>query len=842
MELLNWKSIDLYVHTELPIQDQNVPKNLFASAIRYYGAGGDPLEEINYSITPYSAFLKVQNRYVNEWTIESEYEDKGYIKITNHTDIGAFGIDFSILSNSYQNNILIPYTQSEISANDFNLYFGINPLISGTDYAVNYFYIVKVANGVVTPYPFDNFIGAFLYPAIPTERTIVIDNRRELRTVSSTGFTLMSGQAIPLRAERDKDGVTNFKGHIDVCATPVIGQNVQSQNDLKIHTSGETGSWYPETTGGPPSDDNIRGTGITGVRSVRSQSFASAKWTDRIDDIIQWTTEDVTQQLFFGSNLVYKDAEGKFYDNVDYSYENVIPYDEYTYITSDVSYKRIYSSSDGSIQFVFAVDDEDGNPVDIETSSKFTMIQSDYTTSLDENQYSNIWLTQLTNGNYALVGARGGNTTIQELNYLIQEYEPAPEYQDTYWRLCIVAFYEFTDPRITQGLNAEIPEDYYPEKPDKKVDASTGSSDPFETPDGSQDNDPDTNEPFGDGWSGENKPVAKEDSDEIDTPDTISSIDPASYGGYTIFTPSSTELQTFFSKLNSPDFFDAVKSIFQSNPLDSIYSMHIIPFNVWGNNKRIPKAGNYNFDGLEMLYRGNSYVRFSFGTITIPETHKNAEYLDYSPNTVIQIFLPYVGYKPLDTAFCMGQNVTLTADINITTGDIVYTLSSTKNGVFGQFQGNCATPIPLSRNSFMGYMSGAFQIASGLGSATVGIATGNPLSILGGVTSGISSIASGASNMHPEQQTKGSLTGGASLFSVRKAHIIIDRPIVADNNNYRSLIGGVREKVLKLNECGGYTVVKNIQLDNVPATNDEKELLMSILKGGIYVNKLRGEQ
>ena len=84
-------------------------------------------------------------------------------------------------------------------------------------------------------------------------------------------------------------------------------------------------------------------------------------------------------------------------------------------------------------------------------------------------------------------------------------------------------------------------------------------------------------------------------------------------------------------------------------------------------------------------------ISIDCGSVTIEETHMNS--LDYEKTTV-EVFLPFIGLKTLDTVKVMGNTIKLLYKISVLTGDCVAMLIDSNNIMFETFEGNMSFKVP----------------------------------------------------------------------------------------------------------------------------------------------------
>lgn len=226
----------------------------------------------------------------------------------------------------------------------------------------------------------------------------------------------------------------------------------------------------------------------------------------------------------------------------------------------------------------------------------------------------------------------------------------------------------------------------------------------------------------------------------------------------------------------------------------------------------------------------NNMYSFDLGSYTFNEYFGN--FLDYDNYTNIQIFLPFIGYRDIDTNIIMNKKVFLSCTIDILTGSIVYNLEvmiKDQKTILSSWSGNCTMEIPLTATNQLDNLRNTMNIAAaGIG---VGATTANPLlGLAAGTLAAMNSPITA-----PSVAKSGSLNNNLGFMSCRKPHFVITRPKQALPENYAKFKGYPCNMSKKLNEVTGYTKVAQIHLENIPATSAELDEIERLLKDGVII-------
>ena len=313
------------------------------------------------------------------------------------------------------------------------------------------------------------------------------------------------------------------------------------------------------------------------------------------------------------------------------------------------------------------------------------------------------------------------------------------------------------------------------------------------------------------------------ESDPIPIPDLpqISAVDT---GFITLFNPSAVELKTLAAYMWSSGFdLSTLKKLF-ADPMDAILGLSIVPVDVPSGGSRTVTVGNIS-TGVSMTLAANQYVKVECGTLHPSEWW--GAYLDYSPYTKCEIYLPYIGTHPLNIDDIMDKDVTVEYHVDILSG-ACFAFVQCGDAVLYSFVGQCAASIPISGNDWTNVINGVMQIGASIGTM---IATGGasaPLSI--------PMLASTATNgMKPQVEKSGSVSGTGGLLGIQYPYLILTRPrlcIPADQNEHMGYPSFITRL---LGDISGYTEIEIAYLDGLSATQEELNEIETLLKQGVIL-------
>lgn len=297
----------------------------------------------------------------------------------------------------------------------------------------------------------------------------------------------------------------------------------------------------------------------------------------------------------------------------------------------------------------------------------------------------------------------------------------------------------------------------------------------------------------------------------------------------TLFSPSLSELQALASYMWSVSFdLDTFKKLF-TDPMAAILGLSIVPVTPSVTGTTPVTLGNIT-TSVSMPKVASQYITVSCGTLNVNEYW--GAYLDYSPYTKMEIFLPYIGIQTLDSDDIMGRSVTVTYNIDILSGACVAMLTC-GNSVLYSFAGSCATSVPITGRDWTNVINGVIGIATGAAGIAIAGATGGAAVAAGAAGTLLGSTANSLTSMKPTVQKSGTMASAAGMLGIQRPYLILTRPRQALPQDQNTYTGYPSYITMSLGSVSGYTIIEEIHLDGVPCTADEHDEIMSLLKEGV---------
>lgn len=261
-------------------------------------------------------------------------------------------------------------------------------------------------------------------------------------------------------------------------------------------------------------------------------------------------------------------------------------------------------------------------------------------------------------------------------------------------------------------------------------------------------------------------------------------------------------------------------SLINNNPIENIISCKSIPINTDGVNQEII-LGNVS-TGVNGEKISNNFAKQIIGSIAINEHYHN--FLDYTPYTNVILYLPYIGFKELDTTLVMNKKLQVIYTVDAITGGCLAQVYVDNVRLY-EFTGNVGIDIPITASNRAQVEAGYIQAGVSATMSSVG----------GNIGSAVTSLLNSATSQYHY-----SSTGNPSPMCVastnRTCYVIIDRPNYQNLKAFNHTRGRKCYLSKTISTLKGFTICdSNIDLSGINATQSELEELKEILSSGFYV-------
>lgn len=346
-------------------------------------------------------------------------------------------------------------------------------------------------------------------------------------------------------------------------------------------------------------------------------------------------------------------------------------------------------------------------------------------------------------------------------------------------------------------------------------------------------------------------------SDEIEAP-ALPTLTATECGFVTLYSPGLNTLIQFCNYLWSDNLWIAVQKWF-ADPSQIMVGLGIVPVQVETNGTFYHKVGTVEFP-VPMPLVKSQYQEFDCGSLEVKHFWGSA--LDYAPYTQIQIYLPYIGVRELNTDEIMGKTVSVKYHIDLYGGGVV-AFVLVNNSVRYQYSGNCMQQIPISSANYSELIANLVQLACvvGTGIAAAGAGAAAYANEAASESIGTAAVESsddfgaglanwidngGAGKLlnctvqtimsnKPRIERTGSLGAVTGQMAIQKPFLIITRPEQSLPENYKHYNGYPSNITSRLGDLSGFTQVENIRLNDIPATQPEIIEIHDLLQKGVII-------
>lgn len=276
---------------------------------------------------------------------------------------------------------------------------------------------------------------------------------------------------------------------------------------------------------------------------------------------------------------------------------------------------------------------------------------------------------------------------------------------------------------------------------------------------------------------------------------------------------------------------------------DAVASLIFIPYNVTAdviNTKQIIYLANKPlFPNSSCNFITRPLREIDFGTISLTADNIGFKtFADYTQTTAT-LYLPCYGAVNLDMHSIANGILHLRAVIDVRNGNILYRLETQAQEdempvLYGQYSGNCGIPVPVGGANSGVSILGA---VSSIGTVATGIATGNPLSVVGGVSALANQTA-------PTIDKSGALQPAAAAYGTPVPVLQIMKKIMLAPPEWGEINGFLSagkdshmdEQYTKLGDYSGFFRAADCDVSGISgATESEKQEIKALLQSGVYL-------
>lgn len=280
------------------------------------------------------------------------------------------------------------------------------------------------------------------------------------------------------------------------------------------------------------------------------------------------------------------------------------------------------------------------------------------------------------------------------------------------------------------------------------------------------------------------------------------------------------------------DVFNQIPKMFEmfinSRLIDYVQDCHIVPVVPTTSGTAHIKLGFRELNTTAPVVT-SEYVHVDCGDVNIREVY--GQFLDYSPFTRAKLFLPFVGFVPIEPEYWQNGTLNVTYKFSVRDGSFMCNVKSTptrthgmSKSVIAQYSGTACIHIPLTGLNYSSMISG---VVGGVAAAIPAISGGNP------AAAAMAALNTAASA--PEVQSSNGFTGSSAFLGQRTPFLIIERTAQHYPQKFAHDKGLPSKITTTLGSAKGFVRVKDVDLSEFQATEVEKDEILKLLSEGIYI-------
>ena len=278
-----------------------------------------------------------------------------------------------------------------------------------------------------------------------------------------------------------------------------------------------------------------------------------------------------------------------------------------------------------------------------------------------------------------------------------------------------------------------------------------------------------------------------------------------------------------------------------NNPIDFIIDCYYVPFSITSFYDTINanlKFGTYQFpDTSYPAIKETNGNRLTLFNTTFEGTY--GDWRDYTQFTY-DLFLPFIGFVPLDPQKYINHLVKCEMMFDITTHNLRYYLF-VDGLITDRFDGSVGVNIPLMASDVVNKAKHdrdlrygmASDVISGIGSVAGAKTVGQAIS------GGISAIADGIKkyeelSINPASHVEGAFSSSMNVYDVSYAYLRITEKQMIIPSETHAIYGYPSYYMGTIGNLRGYCEINDIQLKS-NCTESEYNEILDLLKGGVII-------
>lgn len=274
-----------------------------------------------------------------------------------------------------------------------------------------------------------------------------------------------------------------------------------------------------------------------------------------------------------------------------------------------------------------------------------------------------------------------------------------------------------------------------------------------------------------------------------------------------------------------------------NNPADFIISCYFVPFAITNFYDTTTERVYLGFYDTKHDYTRVKETKSSGQRITLVNTTIDSVYGDWRDytNFKYEIYLPYIGFYPLDVMSYLNKTLTVEMAFDIMTHNIRYYLFA--NGkIVDRVDGSVGYDIPLMAtdqvNKAKSDLSGITNVVKGGVELAGGVATGNIGMLAKGGMDTFKGVQSGFA--YPKQEIVGNVSSSMNIYDINYCYLKITEKDTLKPDQLNTIYNYPSYFIGNVSELSGYTIIDDLQFSCTGSSEEINEIL-SLLRGGVIL-------
>lgn len=279
--------------------------------------------------------------------------------------------------------------------------------------------------------------------------------------------------------------------------------------------------------------------------------------------------------------------------------------------------------------------------------------------------------------------------------------------------------------------------------------------------------------------------------------------------------------------------------MYGENPMNCLIDCRMYPFDILS---YISSTGTQNITlgrnqtSVRGIYLGNT-TNCVVDLGSVEWGRLTNTFLDFSPYSYGELYVPYIGKFSLDASVYAGHTVSAYIVVDFMTGAAECAVF--RDGVATEYKsGQIGVSIPFAGVNASQYagavLGGIAATANSVAGFAAGMATGNPAlmgaSALSGVVNGLETY-----NTPHNITQQGAASSAASQWLPQQAYLTVYQANHIEPPTYGHTTGYACQISARLGDLSGLVVCSNVDVSGVAATDEEINELKNLLNSGVYM-------